>query len=310
MDEDKRDDKMIKKFSVVIALAPERDAVVLKSLEKADYDKDKIEVIIKKGLNPSENRNKGVKEAKGEIIAFIDDDAIVDENIFKNAEEFFNNHPEIDLVGGPQLTPEDDGFFAKTSGLVLENYFGTSKMSCRYKKCGENLDADEAYLTSANCFIRKESFLKTKGFSPVLFPGEDPEFFTRIRNSGLRLAYSPGLIVYHRRRADLNGFCRQFYKYGKVRCLKERLNRGRAGLLFLAPMFFVFYLVIGGLIGLLVHSAFLIPILLYFLIDILISLWTGARNGLHRTPLLFALFFLLHVSYGLGMLDYFLSKIK
>ena len=116
MDEDKRDDKMIKKFSVVIALAPERDAVVLKSLEKADYDKDKIEVIIKKGLNPSENRNKGVKEAKGEIIAFIDDDAIVDENIFKNAEEFFNNHPEIDLVGGPQLTPEDDGFFAKTYG--------------------------------------------------------------------------------------------------------------------------------------------------------------------------------------------------
>ena len=291
------------KFSVIIALAPDRDAEVLESLKNADYDNKKIQIVIKKGLNPSENRNNGVKEAKGEILAFIDDDASVDKDIFKNAEEFFALHKEIELVGGPQLTPQNDCFFAKTSGLVLENFFGTSNMSCRYKRCIENLDADETFITSANCFILRKSFLKTSGFNPALFPGEDPEFFTRIKKEGLKIAYSPRLVVYHRRRSDLKGFCKQFYKYGKTRCLKEKLNQQRAGLLFFMPMLFSLYFVLGGLLSL-VYWVFSLPILLYFAIDFLISLWIGLRNGMHRLPLLFLLFFLLHMSYGLGMMMY------
>lgn len=297
----------MKKFSVIIALAPSRDAEVLRSLQLVDYDGRKIELIIKKGLNPSDNRNEGVQSAKGEILAFIDDDAIVDKNIFKNAEGFFSNHPEIDLVGGPQLTPENDGFFAKTSGFVLESYFGTHAMSCRYKKCRENLDADETCITSANCFIRRSSFLKTSGFNPALYPGEDPEFFTRIKKEGLKLAYSPSIVVYHRRRDTFKGFCKQFYKYGKTRCLKEKLNQQKTGLLFLMPMLFILYVVLGGFLGFL-HAAFLLPLLLYFFIDFLVSLWIGLHRGLHRIPLLFLLFFLLHASYGLGMLGYFLKR--
>jgi len=79
-----KEKKIAPKFSIVIALAPDRGAEVLKSLENVDYDKKKMEIIIKKGLNPSENRNNGVRDARGEIIAFIDDDAVVDKHIFTN----------------------------------------------------------------------------------------------------------------------------------------------------------------------------------------------------------------------------------
>ena len=297
------------KFSVIIALGPGRNAEVLESLNKVSYDRKKIEIIVKKGLNPSENRNNGVKDAKGEILAFIDDDAVVDGDIFKNAEEFFSLHKEIDLVGGPQLTPETDNFFAKTSGYVLESYFGSHEMSCRYKKCRENLNADETFITSANCFILRKSFLKTNGFNPDLYPGEDPEFFTRIKKSGLKIAYSPKLVVHHKRRNNLKGFCRQFYLYGKTRCLKERINKQKPGALFLIPMLFVGYLVIGGFFCLL-HWGFLLPIMAYFLIDVAVSFSIGLRRGLHRIPLLVVLFFLLHVSYGVGMIGYFLSRKK
>lgn len=299
----------MKKFSVIIALAPSRNAEVLESLQQVGYDSRKIEIIIKKGLNPSENRNGGVQDAQGEILAFIDDDAIVDKDIFKNAERFFLAHPEIDLVGGPQLTPANDGFFAKTSGLVLESYFGTHAMSCRYKRCKENLDADETFITSANCFIRRLSFLKTSGFNPALYPGEDPEFFTRIKKEGLRIAYSPEIVVYHRRRDTLKGFCKQFYKYGKTRCLKEKFNQQKTGLLFLMPMFFVLYVVLGGLLSFF-YSWMLVPLALYFFIDFLVSLWIGLGQGVQRIPLLFLLFFLLHASYGFGMLEYFLRGKK
>jgi len=295
------------KFSVIIALAPSRNADVLESLHRVDYDKKRVEIIVKRGLNPSENRNNGCGEASGEILAFIDDDAFVDKDLFKNAEKFFLQHPEIDLVGGPQLTPATDGFFAKTSGYVLESWFGTHAMSCRYKQCKENLDADETFITSANCFIRRKSFLKTSGFNPALYPGEDPEFFTRIKKEGLRLAYSPKLVVYHKRRSSLRGFCRQFYKYGKTRCLKEKLNQQKPGLLFLMPMLFVLYVVVGGIMGAF-YSWALLPLLLYFLVDFIVSLWMGLHHGVHRIPLLFLLFFLLHVGYGLGMIGYFLGE--
>ena len=83
--------------------------------------------MLKRGLNPSENRNNGAKRAKGEIIAFLDDDAVIDVNFLKEAEEFFDKHPEIDIVGGAQLTPKWQKGFAKLSGYALSSKFGAGK---------------------------------------------------------------------------------------------------------------------------------------------------------------------------------------
>src|SRR3989344_9005028 len=130
------------KFSIVIAVAPYRNAEVFNSLKNLDYDKKKYEIIVKHGYNASENRNYGVKKARGEIIYLLDDDAIVDKNILKNAEEFFNKY-KADIVGGPQLTPKDDNFFAKIFGTAIESFWGSYKMASRYKKGKLNLNADE-----------------------------------------------------------------------------------------------------------------------------------------------------------------------
>src|SRR3989338_6285371 len=150
----------MKKFSIVIALAPYRSAEVLRSLKNINYDKGKYEIIIEKGYNPSENRNKGVKKAKGEIIYFLDDDAIVDKNILKNAEGFFSKY-KVDIVGGPQLTPKDDNFFAKLFGTAIESFWGSYKMANRYKKGNLN----------SNAFVKKDVFNKIKGFDTRLWPG-------------------------------------------------------------------------------------------------------------------------------------------
>ncbi|MBS3155650.1 glycosyltransferase [Candidatus Woesearchaeota archaeon] len=289
------------RFSIIIALAPERKIEVLDSLKKSNFDPKKYEVIVEFGLNPSENRNKGIEKAKGEILAFIDDDVSVHEDLLKNADKFLNTHPEIDVVGGPQLTPKNDPFFAKASGVVLSSFLGTYVMSNRYKRGKLNLNADESSMTSAVCFVRKKVFDKIAGFNPLLFPGEDPELFARMKDNGIRMAYNPDLIVYHRRRPNYWSFCKQFFLYGKVRIFKEKINKKQAGLVFFMPSLFSLYVIL--LIPLyFVYNPLLIPFLIYTAIVIVYSVFLSIQKNLLYLSLLPFLFLSIHMAYGLGML--------
>ena len=295
------------KFSIVIALAPERKIEILESLKLTDYDSKKYEIIVELGKNPSENRNRGIQKSKGEIIAFIDDDAVVDKNIFKNAEDFFNKYKEIDVVGGPQLTPEDDSFFAKATGEALSSFFGSYKMNARYKAGNLNLDANEDSLTSANLFVRKKVFDKIKGFDPLLFPGEDPELITRMKQNGIKVAYSPSIIVYHRRRNNYSSFFKQIFKYGQVRVIKEKINKRPLSPIFLLPSLFTIYFIF--LIPLyLIHEIFLIPFIIYTTIALLFSFSSAAKMNPLYVIMLPLIFLSLHIAYGLGMLHSIITK--
>src|SRR4030042_6934149 len=112
------------KFSLVIPVAPYRNAEILDSIKKLDYSAKEYEIIVEKGTNPSENRNRGAEKSKGRIIVFLDDDAVIDKNLLKEAEKFFDKYKEIDIVGGAQLTPLDQKGFAKISGYALSSKFG------------------------------------------------------------------------------------------------------------------------------------------------------------------------------------------
>ena len=59
------------RFTLIIPLAPERDAPIIEAIKKLDYDKNKFHVVVVKGKNPSANRNKGVEKAKGEYVIFL-----------------------------------------------------------------------------------------------------------------------------------------------------------------------------------------------------------------------------------------------
>src|SRR3989344_5663418 len=299
---------MVLKFSIIIALAPGRSAPVVESIKKLNYQQDKYEVIIKKGLNPSENRNRGIKDAKGEILVFFDDDVDLDSNILRNAEYFFNKY-NYDVVGGPQLTLENDTFFGKASGLVLSSYFGSHKMSNRYKKGKLNMDADENYLTSANVFIKRQVFKKIEGFNTQLFPGEDPELFSRLKKEGFKIAFNPNLIVYHHRRPSLKSLAKQSYSYGKTRVKKERIDGIKRNIIFyLPPALFIIYLIVLPLLYL-IHSAFLVFLYIYILVVMLNSIFLAYKGG---NPMYFLvipfIFFVWHLSYGVGTIYALLRK--
>lgn len=311
------------KFSLVVPLAPERDAPIIESIKQLDYPKSEFHVVVVKGRNPSENRNKGAERSKGEIIAFLDDDALMDRDYLKNAEKFFNEHPEIDIVGGPQLSPLDEKGFAKISGYTLSSKFGAWDVSHRYSSRGKNLNADESMLTSANLLCKKSVMDKIK-FDVKLFPGEDPKFIEDAKKAGLKIAYSPDMVVYHKRRPTLKLFVKQMFKYGKTRPFKEKFSQTLGMPFFLVPSIFLIYLVsliiltgtnlsVTGnainsnysLIKVIPHFGFIytMPLVAYFALALLFSVRDSIKNN--HLSAFFALpfiYFILHLSYGSGMI--------
>jgi len=291
------------KFSLIIPLAPERNAEIIESIHQIDYSKSKFQVIIVRGKNPSDNRNKGAAQAKGEILAFLDDDAVIDRDILKNAEHFLEQNKDIDIVGGPQLTPNDEKGFAKSSGYALSSKFGAWKMANRYSGTKEVYNVDETMLTSANLFCKKRVFEKIK-FDSKLFPGEDPKFIEDAKKEGYKAAYSPNLIVYHRRRATIKGLIKQIFNYGKTRPKKESLISTIQKPFFIIPSLFALYLIALAILSLVKFLyIWFIPLALYAILDFLFSIYESVKNNtFYSIFYLIFIFPMIHLSYGTGMI--------
>jgi len=318
------------KFSLVVPLAPGRDAPIIESIKKLDYPKNEFHVVVVKGLNPSANRNRGAEKAKGDIIVFLDDDALMEKNYLKEAEKFFNEHPEIDIVGGPQLSPFDETGFAKISGYALSSKFGAWDVSHRYSLRDKNFNANETMTTSANLLCRKSVMDKIK-FDLKLFPGEDDKFIEDAKKAGLKVAYSPDMIVYHKRRPTLKLFVKQIFNYGKVRPFKEKFSQ-TFGMMpfFLVPSVFLIYLisliVLAGAnfsaTGNVVNSdywifkniqhfnfLFAIPFFAYLFLDFIFSFYEASKNKNWKAAIhLLWIFPVLHLSYGYGMIWGYIKK--
>ncbi len=292
-------------FSLIIPVAPYRSCEILGSIKQLKFPKREFEVITEYGYNPSDNRNRAIKKAKGKWLVFLDDDGMLDNNYLQHAAVFLKKHPEVDIVGGPQLTPDSDKFFAKTSGYVMSSWFGAFTMSSRYTRRPENLDADEYSLTSANCIVRRGVFKKIKPFDPRLFPGEDPELYARAKRAGFTLAYTPSLIMYHRRRASFFAFCKQFFKYGCVRMKKEQINRTpllQVNPVFFIPSLFLVYLVSLPL-WLWLSCWFVVPLMAYAGAALFFSVVQAVKYRAFAALLVLPFLYLsIHVVYGAGLL--------
>ena len=316
------------KFSLIIPVAPERKAEILASIEQLDYPKEAFESVVARGANPSENRNRGAARARGDILVFLDDDATLPADYLRQAETFFATYPGIDIVGGPQLTSAREPGFGRISWYALSSIFGAWKVSTRYAVKKVMLTADETAVSSANLLCRRR-VLETVGFDTSLFPGEDPKFIADAARAGFHIAYSPNIVLYHRRRPTLPTLMRQIFSYGQARPRKETWRQTMTMPFFFLPSLLVCYVL--GLIVLVsvrpqiirnplaVSQGFqgtpalmkilFLPLVLYAAAAVFFGIYEAWR---HRD--IKAVFFLpliypaIHLSYGLGMIWGYIRK--
>jgi len=162
---------------------------------------------------PAMKRGLALRDALGDFLIFIDDDAYPKKNILEILDEDFKNE-FIAAVGGPAITPKNDNFFQKVSGAVFLSTF-SGGFPERYISIGKRRFIKD--WPSVNLSVRKNVFFKIGGFKSQFWPGEDTKFCLDIIHQleeKNKILYDPKAIVWHHRRGGLKNHLRQVGGYG------------------------------------------------------------------------------------------------
>lgn len=187
------------------------EVIVLPDEElKCEVEERSVRFIATGKVRPAEKRNLGIKEAKGEIVAFIDDDAYPDAHWLEYAVKYFGE-PSIGAVGGPGVTPPGDKLLAKIGGRVYDNILVSGNFRYRYKAGGVRMDVED--YPSCNLFVRKDLMEKFGGYRTDFWPGEDTLLCKDILDNWKRIVYDPWVVVYHHRRPVFAPHLRQLGRY-------------------------------------------------------------------------------------------------
>ena len=201
---------------------------------------------------PAEKRNLGIQKAKGEIVAFLDDDAYPVANWLEHAVKYFTL-PDVGGVGGPGVTPPGDPFMAQAGGRVYANSLVSGNY--RYRYVGDRVRSQVDDVPSCNLFVRRETLLAINGYRTDFWPGEDTILCIDIVfGQKKRIVYDPWVVVYHHRRPLFGPHLRQIGRYALHRGhFAKRFPSTSLRFSYLIPTLFV----LGVLIGL--PLAFLHP---------------------------------------------------
>ena len=225
-------------FEVIVL--PDEAANGLASGNERGYP---LSVIPTGKVRPAEKRNIGIAAAKGEVIAFIDDDAYPEEHWIENAIKYFSDS-EIGGVGGPGVTPPGDGFLAHAGGRVYENILVSG--GYRYRYVGGRVLRDVDDYPSCNLFVRTSLLRKFGGYRTDFWPGEDTLLCRSIVcDERRRIVYDPWTIVYHHRRPLFGPHLRQLGRYAFHRgYFVKRFPENSLHFSYFVPTLFVVYLLL------------------------------------------------------------------
>jgi cellulose synthase/poly-beta-1,6-N-acetylglucosamine synthase-like glycosyltransferase len=244
---------------------------LLESLQKLDYNRNKVELIVvdgnstdktreivkqypvkliienRKGLNIA--RNVGIKNGNGEIVAFTDADCIVPSNWITKIVENFKD-PIVSCVGGSAKALDSDfvSQYADNSIVRLMPFF-TKR---------EELEKVKPFFRHpAGCNMAfRRKVVEEVGFfdENIKYGFDEVEFADRVCKAGYKMVLDPEVSVWHKHRSTLGEFLKQNFQYGKGSGLVLKRNRLKDAVSrwsFVGLLGFISWLLIVGLLLLL-----------------------------------------------------------
>ncbi len=164
-----------------------------------DYPNVKFRYFIERNQGLSYARNRGIQEAQGDILVYVDDDALINDEYLQTYIQFLESHPEIDAAGGPILpkyeTEEPSWMSTFTRQLITGKLYLGDKV---------REFPSQSFPGGGNAAYRKSVFDKVGLFNvelgrkgDSLIGAEEKDIFDKMTTLGMRFFYLPNAILYH-----------------------------------------------------------------------------------------------------------------
>ncbi len=246
-------------FSIIVPThdRPRQLAACLRALTNLDYPREQFELIVvddgsplppdallapvrdrlkvtllsQHHAGPAAARNTGAAHARGQYLAFTDDDCAPAADWLQQLAARFAVAPE-QMIGGTTVNAAPGNLYAAASQLLIG-----------YLYAHYNADPNQAvFLTSNNMSMAAAMFRKVGGFDAtfVRAAGEDRELCDRWLRNRFGITYAPEAVVHHEHGLSFSQFCRQHFDYGRAayHFHQQRSRRGSGRIKVEPPSFY------------------------------------------------------------------------
>jgi glycosyltransferase involved in cell wall biosynthesis len=186
------------------------ELIVVSAAELTLPSDNRLTNVVEANRNPATRRNRAVSTASGEILAFMDDDAVADRRWIATAGAYFDAHPDVLALGGPDPAPPASPPDELISDTLLRTPWIGSGIACHEDRRGIFAITHPSDIALVNLFVRRAAFT---GFDEsVGYIGEDTRLIAELMQRGT-VMYHGGVRVFHRRRAFPGPYLRQRWRY-------------------------------------------------------------------------------------------------
>ncbi len=195
---------------------------------------DNIQVIAsEESVGVSGARNLGIRRARGDIIAFLDDDTVTEKRWIEDMINTYQKNDAIAVAGTvlpiwlakkPDYLPEELYWLV---GLTYKGFAKEGVTDIR-NALGPNMSFKREVFEKVGLFNQDFGFARKRA-SASYMQGEEPELALRMKNKlGKGVLYNPNLIVYHKVpewKTRLRILLRRAFYQGYSKALLKKLSR-------------------------------------------------------------------------------------
>jgi len=297
----------------------------LDSILQQDYPAEQTEILVVDGLSTDDTReiiqqyqlehtnlflidnpgrivptgmNLALRQAKGEIIIRVDGHCIIAPDYVSKCVQYLSTG-EVDGVGGPMKSIGETPL-SETIAVGMSSPFGVGNSAFR-TIIGKTMLVDSVPFPAYTRSIIEKVGL----YDEELVRNQDDEYNYRIREAGGKILLAEDIHSTYFSRGSLKKLWKQYFQYGywKVRVLQKHPRQ--MSLRQFVPPLFVVSLLLAFILALIFPRGWLVLagiLIVYLLVNLGASFWTGARRGWQHLPLLPLVYAILHLSYGSGFL--------
>ena len=150
--------------------------------------------------------NLGARSAKGEIVAFLNNDARPDRRWIAEAVATFDSRPEIGAVASKVLDWEGERVDFVDAAVTWYG-MGYKPHTGETDREEWSTERDVLFGTGAAMFVRREVFEELGGFDESYFMFyEDVDFGWRLNLAGYRFRFQPRSLAFHKHHASMKEF--------------------------------------------------------------------------------------------------------